>query len=183
MYCMITLGMPPFHHQVLAVNMGFSVWSGKHIVNRKYLHETEKTSGKIMGGETRSPCDLMLGSGPRGNRRGAVPTCSECGLSKVLLCSSRKGITHPANPEVASINPVCFILSKLRMPCELWMELFTRESYIFPYSWDVYWCLLIFLLVWISFIIKDLEICTNTEVKIYRCPGLLHFQNGQFRYG
>lgn len=49
------------------------------------------------------------------------------------------------------------------------MELFTREGYIFPYSWNVYLCLLILLLVWISFIIKDLEIRTNTEVKIDRC--------------
>lgn len=47
------------------------------------------------------------------------------------------------------------------------MELFIGEGYIFPYSWDVYLCLLIFRLVWISFIIKDLEICTNTEVKIF----------------
>lgn len=126
---------------------------------------TERTSGRIMGGET-----LCWALGPKEITRGAVPTCSECGFSKVLLCPSRKGITQPANPEVVSINTLYFIFSKLRMPCELRMELFTREGYIFPYFRDVYVCLVIFLLVWISFIIKDLEICTNTEDQVPRSP-------------
>lgn len=103
------------------------VWSGKHIVHRKYLQETEKTSGKIKGRETRSSCDIVLSSGDRGHRTAAVPSCSDCGLSKVL-CSGRKrivlfqerggfpGIPHSCKSWSGSQKyTVCTFFSKLRM--------------------------------------------------------------------
>lgn len=44
-----------------------------------------------MGGETRSPCDLMVGSGPQGNRRGEEQFLLAQSVDSAKFCSVPAG--------------------------------------------------------------------------------------------
>lgn len=114
------------------------IWPGKHIVYGKYLHETEKTSGKIMGGETRSRATSCWALGTEEIGQEQFLLAQSADSAKFCSVSVGNESHTPANPNVASVNPLYFFSSKLRMKCELWMELFIPEGSIFLYLCYVY---------------------------------------------
>lgn len=164
-------------------------WSGKHIVNRKYLSARQRRLRARAWEERPDLCESCPVLSPQGRSNSCLlrvwTQWNSAQFWQEASCP-RSGTVETCFPEITCscklINTFFSFFSKFRMT--VWrvsgvIHLAGRSS-LYPYN--VYLFTLTFLLDWMHFIIKDLEIYKSTKVKIYTCPGLRRFKNGHFLY-
>lgn len=162
------LASHPSYHRVSAVGVGFSGSDQRSTLSTGNIYQRDREdSGKTVGGMVRSLPVLVFPDW--GYRTGAIPTCSECGLNKVLLFGNSGDLFFWDHTllQIQKYVVFHFFQTKYDKVKSEWSYPLTWAILFYP--WNVYLWPLIFLLVWMCLIIKDLEIGKSTKVKIYQC--------------